>query len=139
MPRALGVDLGSKRIGIAVSDSLGVVATPVGTISRSGDEVRDHDAIIEHAREYRCAQIVVGMPRALDGSIGPAARAAQAEIERLSQRAEEFDVTSYDERMTSVIANRALGDLGVRAKKKKAHVDGMAAAVMLQGFLERAK
>lgn len=139
MPRTLGVDLGTKRIGLALSDSLGIVATPLGTLVRSGTEADDHAAIVAAAEEHGCTHVVVGLPRALDGSIGPAARGAQEEISRLRERAEDLEVTSYDERLTTVIAERALGELGVRAQKKKEKIDGVAAAVMLQGYLERAR
>src|SRR5206468_3309416 len=81
--RALGVDLGSKRIGVALSDSGGLLATPYEVITRSGDAVRDRRALLALADEAGVEIIVVGLPLSLDGSVGPAARAALAEAEAL--------------------------------------------------------
>ena len=71
--RALGIDLGTRRVGVAVSDPGGVLASPVEVIARCGDEARDHRRILEIAEEYEVGRIVVGLPLSLDGSMGPAA------------------------------------------------------------------
>ena len=81
--RVLGLDLGSRRVGVAVSDPGQVLATPCAVIERSGDEALDHRRILDVAQEWEATRIVVGLPLSLDGSIGPAAAAALAEVERL--------------------------------------------------------
>jgi putative Holliday junction resolvase len=138
--RKLGVDLGSRRIGLAVSDSLGVLASPIDVLTRSGDEARDHTAIFETARDERCVAIVVGMPTSLSGAAGAAGMRTVDEVERMRVAAgEEFEIVTYDERFTTVIAHQQLGEVGVRSRNRKDKVDGVAAAVMLQGYLERTR
>ena len=84
MTRVLGVDLGARRIGLAVSDASRTLATPLGVIERAGDERADHDAILAAARDEEATTIVVGMPRSLSGDRGPAARAAAEEIDEIA-------------------------------------------------------
>ena len=138
--RVLGVDLGSRRIGLALSDPLGVMASPFAVLERRGDRSADHRAILDAAREAEAERIVVGLPVSLSGRIGPAAKAAQAEIAALADRAaagpEPLPVEAYDERLTTVSAERALSAGGVRGKARRAVVDKVAAAVMLQAWLD---
>ena len=131
--RALGLDLGSKRIGVAVADSGGTLATPYEVVARSGDRARDHRRIAELAAETEAAQLVVGLPLSLDGSEGPAAQAALAEVEEL-RAATGLPVDTWDERLTTVTADQQLAHLDGRARR--AVVDKVAAAVMLQGWLD---
>lgn len=137
MTRVLGVDLGTRRIGLARSDALGVTAGPHSVIARTGDTSADHDAIIAAARDAEATRIVVGLPRALSGKVTAAERAARREAAALDARAgADIEVTLYDERFTSVIAERTLVDSGVRRRDRKQVVDKVAAAVMLQGYLD---
>lgn len=137
MTRVLGVDLGTRRIGLAVSDPLGITAGPLSVIERSGDRDVDHDAILTAARDAQVATIVVGLPRALSGKVTAAERGARREAAELDAAAgDEMTVTTYDERFTTVIAQRALIESGVRRQARKQVVDKVAAAVMLQGFLD---
>ena len=137
--RALGVDLGSRRIGLALSDPTGTVASPFDVLTRSGDETRDHDAIVAVAREAGARTIVVGLPLSLSGAEGPAARSARAEVDQLRTRAEPvgIDVVLHDERLTTVTAERALQEARMRREARRRVVDKVAAAVMLQSWLER--
>jgi putative holliday junction resolvase len=105
-------------------------------LTRSGDRARDHAAIVGAAREHEAGTIVVGMPRSLSGKDGPAAKDARAEIEELRAAAGEIAVDEYDERFTTVIAQRSMAEAGVRRADRKARVDKVAAAVMLQSYLE---
>src|SRR5687768_13563545 len=105
--RVLGLDLGSKRIGIAVSDSGGVVATPYDVVARSGDQAADHRRIAGIVAEERIELVVVGLPLSLDGGIGRAAQAALDEIEEL-RAAVTVPVETCDERFTTVSADRSL-------------------------------
>lgn len=134
--RALGLDLGSKRVGVAVSDSDGRVATPVGTVARTGDRVAEHRRIAELVAEWDAEVVVVGLPLSLDGTTGPAARAALDEIEQL-QAALDVPVVSHDERLTTVTAHARLRERGVKGRRRTAVVDQTAAAVLLQAWLER--
>jgi putative pre-16S rRNA nuclease len=134
----LGVDLGSRRIGLALSDPSGTLASPLSVLERSGDRDRDHRAIVDAARENEAATIVVGLPRSMSGRDGPAARDARAEAAQLEALAgDELAVEMYDERLTTVTAQRTLVEAGVRRDARRRVVDKVAAAVMLQGWLER--
>ena len=136
MGRILGVDLGARRIGLAVSDPSGIIASPLGTIERSGDSHRDRVAIVTAANESEATIVVVGLPREMSGRMGPAAKAARAEVEALRELAPALAFELVDERMTTVIAQRTLIDAGVRRKARKQAVDKVAAAVILQSYLE---
>jgi len=138
MARILGVDLGSRRIGLALSDPSGAVATPHLVLQRSGDPAADHRAITAVAREAGADRIVVGLPLSLSGDAGPAARAVLDEVEALRAEAGEgMGVETHDERLTTVIAERGLRASGTRRRRRRAVVDEAAAAVMLQSFLDR--
>jgi putative holliday junction resolvase len=135
--RALGVDLGERRIGLALSDPSRTVASPHEVLRRSGDPVADRRAIVETARAQGANVIVVGLPLSLSGGTGPAARAALEEVEALRAIAGDIEVTVHDERLTTVTAERALIAGRVRREARRRVVDKVAAAVMLQSWLER--
>jgi putative holliday junction resolvase len=138
MARVLGVDLGSRRIGLALSDPAGVVATPHRVLERSGDPASDHRTITAVAREAGADRIVVGLPLSLSGDVGPAARAVLDEVEALRAEAgERMRVETHDERLTTVVAERGLRASGTRRSRRRAVVDEAAAAVMLQSYLDR--
>ena len=133
--RALGLDLGERRVGVAVCDSAGTVATPVETLVRSGEAERDFQAIADQVSEWQAEIVVVGMPLSLDGTEGPAAVAARAEINRLD-RLLSVPVVSYDERLTTVIAERSLREQQMKGPRRRGVVDQVAAAVVLQSWLD---
>jgi putative Holliday junction resolvase len=140
--RCLGVDLGERRIGLAVTDPSGVLASPHGTVTRTGDRAQDHRAIVTAATEVGATRIVVGLPRSLDGRIGPAARAVLDEVGALTEvaRASGIEVDTYDERFSTMIAQRNLRDANPRRKKRqqaqRESIDASAAAVILQSWLD---
>jgi putative Holliday junction resolvase len=136
--RALGVDLGSRRIGIAVTDSAGTVALPRTTLVRSGDRQRDRQALVDLILEEAVTTVVVGLPLSLDGSSGPAAQAAREEADALAARLEGqgVEVVLFDERLTTVSAHQVLAAGGVRTRQRRQKVDQVAAAVMLSAWLE---
>jgi putative Holliday junction resolvase len=136
--RALGVDLGERRIGLALSDPSRTVASPHDVLRRSGDPAVDRRAIVDVARVAGAGVIVVGLPLSLSGKTGPAARAALAEVEALRAIAGEIEVVVHDERLTTVTAERALIEGRVRRDARRQVIDKVAAAVMLQSWLERA-
>jgi putative Holliday junction resolvase len=139
--RVLGVDLGARRIGLALSDPLGVLAGPLTVLERTGDRARDHAAILREAAENEATVVVVGLPLSLStGRPGPAARATLEEVAELTERAAALEppvtVETYDERLTTVTAQRSLAMGGVRARDRRSKVDKVAAAVMLQSWLD---
>ncbi len=136
MGRILGVDLGSRRIGVAVSDPGGVIASPLATIERSGDAERDRRAIVSMAVEQEARTVVVGLPREMSGRLGPAAKAARAEVEALAVLASDIEFALVDERLTTVIADRSMIGAGAKRKERRQKIDQVAAAVILQSYLE---
>jgi putative Holliday junction resolvase len=134
----LGVDLGSKRIGLALSDVSRTIASPLGVIERGRSADDDRAAILAAAREHEATVVVVGMPLSLSGGRGPAARQAEAEIAALAGAAgDELAVVSFDERLTTVSAQRSLREAGVAGRAQRTVVDKVAAAIMLQAYLDR--
>ena len=138
MTRALGVDLGSRRIGLATSDPSGVLASPLRVLLRAGDVADDHAAIVAAALEIEAGTIVVGLPISLDGRRGPAARSVLAEVDALRElaRPSGVEVDTYDERFSTVTAEQGLRDAKVKGSKRRARIDAAAATVILQSWLE---
>jgi putative holliday junction resolvase len=137
LPRILGVDLGSRRIGLALSDPSGTLASPLSVLARSGSRKKDHESIVAAARENEAERIVVGLPRSLSGKKGPAETSTLEEIDELrAATPDDIAIDSYDERFTTVIAQRSLVESGMKRGARKQVVDKVAAAVMLQSYLE---
>jgi putative Holliday junction resolvase len=137
--RVAALDLGARRIGVAFSNSGRTIASPWGTIERSGDAARDLSAIVDAVREIEAAVVVVGLPLSLSGAAGPAARAALGEAEALRVALEPsgIAVETADERFTTVEAQRALAAAGRRGKAARQVVDSAAAMLLLQSWLDR--
>ena len=133
--RALGLDLGSKRVGVAVSDGDGRVATPVEVLQRTGDRKADHRAVSALVEEWEAVVVVVGIPYSLDGTLGPMGRLMTAEATDLAALLS-VPVETYDERLTTVTAERSLREQDVRGPDRRRVVDMVAAAVMLQAWLD---
>jgi putative Holliday junction resolvase len=136
--RAVGIDLGSRRIGIAVSDSAGTMALPRTTVVRSGDAARDRRTLVDLIVDEEAVVAVVGLPLSLDGSRGRAATEAIAEAEALAVLLAPHDVAVelFDERLTTVSAHQSLSAGGADGKKRRGIVDQAAAAVMLSAWLD---
>lgn len=135
MRRALGLDLGSKRIGVAVTDRSGTIASPLLVLQRSSHRVGDHRRIAALVQEEEADVVVVGLPLNMNGTAGPAAQAAVAEAEALATVVG-VPVETYDERRTTTTAQAALREFNVRGPARRQVVDKVAAAVMLQGWLD---
>lgn len=133
--RSVGVDLGSKRIGIAVSDSSGTIASPLVVIARGSSHSQDHEKIQEIIDEYEAECVVVGLPLTLTGAVGPAARLALDEIKEMTKYLT-VPVHSHDERLTTKTANESMIEANMNAQARRKVVDKIAAAVMLQGWLD---
>lgn len=129
----LGVDVGTVRVGVAVSDPDGILATPLVTLARGqGDQARLAELVIE----YRAVEVVVGLPVTLRGQEGPAAVQAREYGRSLSQVIAPVPVQLADERMSTVLASRRLSERGVRGRRQRAVVDQVAAVEILQGWLD---
>ncbi len=137
--RVAAIDLGTRRIGVACSDSGRTLASPWGTIERSGDAARDRQAIVAAVRECEAATVIVGLPLSLSGQVGLAAQAALEETEALRVLLEPLSVTveTADERFTTVEAERGMRAAGRTGKAARKVVDSAAAMVLLQSWLDR--
>jgi putative holliday junction resolvase len=135
--RVLGLDVGDRRIGVAVSDETGVLASPLFTLERVGPR-KDPQAIAALVREHEVAEIVVGLPRNMDGSIGPQAQKVQAFAETLKLAAH-VPVRFWDERLTTVEAEQILAERNVPWPRRQGLVDQVAAVLILQEYLDHQK
>jgi putative Holliday junction resolvase len=131
--RALGLDLGSKRIGVALT--AGTVATPYEVVERGRSHKADHARIAALLEETGATVVVVGLPFSLDGSKGPAARLVEAEVAEL-EAALDVPVETWDERFSTVTANQSLMAQKMKADARRRVVDKVAAAVLLQSWLD---
>ena len=131
--RVLAVDLGSKRVGLAVSDPTGTIAQPLATIPAE-PRATLAERLADVAREREATRIVVGLPRRMDGSFGPEARAAREVAEELRKASR-----LVDERLTTVAAERSLLAAGMRREKRRANIDRVAAGILLQSHLDAKK
>lgn len=134
MKKILGVDLGTVRTGLAVSDLSGLLASPVGTLTQR-DLDRLSEQVAQTAREQEAGKIVVGHPRNMDGTRGESARRAEEFAEKL-RTLTGLPVSLWDERMTTVSAIGILNQTNTRGKKRKAVVDTVAATIILQDYLD---
>jgi putative holliday junction resolvase len=134
-PRIIGLDLGDKRIGVAISDPLHITAAGLETIERVNMR-RDIAAVIDMARRHGAVEIVIGLPTNMDGSIGEQALKVQAFGRKLT-RFSGIPVIYEDERLSTVTAIRTLTLQGVKTGQNKGLVDRQAAAVILQRYLDR--
>jgi putative Holliday junction resolvase len=132
----MGLDIGDRRIGVALSDSLRIMAGALTVVERVTDDAALKQ-IIDLARENEAERIVVGMPRSLDGSLGKQAQAVQSFVDLLKRRTD-IPVVTWDERLSTVAAERTMLEVGMKRDKRKKRRDSLAAAIILQGYLDRA-
>ncbi|MEA3402704.1 MAG: Holliday junction resolvase RuvX [Armatimonadota bacterium] len=132
--RALGVDMGERRIGLAVSDRSGLIASPLEVISleEGSDPIAE---VLARAEELEVERIVVGMPINLRGEVGPAAEQMQGMVDELRRRAS-VPVETCDERLTTAAADRSMADAGLSSRDRRGQVDKVAAALILQSWLD---
>ncbi|MDR1580518.1 MAG: Holliday junction resolvase RuvX [Synergistaceae bacterium] len=129
----IALDIGTVRIGVAASDPTGIFAQGVSVLRAKDGWMEDLSKILD---ERGAAKIVVGMPRRTDGSYGPEAKHAEETVQRLRACFPGVEVVMWDERFTTVIANRALLEANVSRAGRKRAVDKVAAAVLLQNYLD---
>lgn len=132
--RRLAVDLGDRRVGLAISDPTALVASPHGMIERRGSR-RDLETLEAIVRAHEIVEVVIGWPRSMSGEVGERAKQAEAFAARLRERLPQ-PVVLWDERLTTVEAQRTLIAGGVRRERRRLVVDAMAAALILQGYLD---
>jgi putative Holliday junction resolvase len=132
--RLLGIDLGQARVGLAISDELAMLAHPLETFSaESSRKLLEHIAALVRERLIEC--VVIGLPRNMDGSAGPAAEQALDFAQKLRAQIS-CSVVTWDERLTTVAANRALQEAGRKTRSTREYVDQVAAQLILQGYLD---
>ena len=133
MTPLLGIDFGRSRIGVAISDELRLLAHPLETIPAGKNATR---RIAEIVRERKIDHVVVGLPRNMDGTFGAAASEAQKFVQELRALVPR-EITTWDERLTTVAAHRALREAGKKTRATRGYVDQVAAQMILQGYLDR--
>jgi putative Holliday junction resolvase len=136
--RVLGVDLGSRRIGLAATDESNTLASPYAVLERGDDDDALHRAIIGAARDVGADRIVVGLPVSLNGTRGPAARAVLDEVGKLKwlARPERIAIDTHDERFSTVLAEHGFEESQVKKRKRRRMADAAAATVILQSWLD---
>lgn len=134
--RFMGLDVGDKTIGVAISDEKGITASPLAVISRTGSLKREIGEIRRFAEQYKVERIVVGVPLMLDGTVGIQAQKVQAFVDELQRRIR-VPVVQWDERLTTVEVERILIAADQSRAKRKKVIDKMAAAVMLRSYMDR--
>ncbi len=130
------MDVGSVRVGVALSDPAPLLATPVATLVRDERNQSDFDQLAALVTEHEVVEVIVGLPRTLADRHGPAATAAVDYADRLAERVAPVPVRLADERLTTVTAARMLSQRGVKGRKQRAVVDQAAAVEILQAWLD---
>lgn len=134
MERILGLDVGDKTIGVAVSDPLGFTAQGVTTIKRESNK-KDYEAIENLIREYNASKVVVGMPKNMNNTIGPQGEKVIKFAEKMKNKFK-IELIYIDERMTTMSAERILIEGDVRRENRKKYIDKVAATYILQTYLD---
>ncbi|MBW1823411.1 MAG: Holliday junction resolvase RuvX [Deltaproteobacteria bacterium] len=135
--KILGLDVGSKTIGVAVSDELGIIAQGVTTLKRKGVN-HDITQLLKVIEEQRAEKVVVGLPKNMNGSLGQSAKMVLTLLEEL-EKSVDIPVITWDERLSTVAAERALLEADMSRKKRKKVIDKVAALIILQGYLDNQK
>ncbi|MZQ75602.1 MAG: Holliday junction resolvase RuvX [Peptoclostridium sp.] len=134
MHKKMGLDVGDKTIGVALSDIMGITAQPLKTIRRKGYE-KDFEELMQIIESNSVDEIISGLPKNMNGTLGPQGEKVIKFIEKL-QKAIDIKVEYWDERLTTVAAQKALIEADMSREKRKKVVDMVAAALILQGYLD---
>jgi putative Holliday junction resolvase len=135
--RYLGLDVGDRRIGVALSDETATLASGLETIVRVGPK-KDPKAVADLVRKHEAGEVVVGLPRKLDGTVGPQAEKVLAFVEQL-RNVLKVPIVPWDERFTTVVAHQALAEAEASRRERKANVDKISAILILQNYLDYRK
>lgn len=133
----MGLDVGDKTIGVALSDPMFLIANPLETIKRKKASL-DIDRLVEIINEYDVETIVVGLPKNMNNSIGPQSMKVMSFVDLLKKQTDK-EIVYQDERMTTLQSERVLIDMDVRRENRKEHIDKIAASFILQTFLDGRK
>lgn len=133
--RAMSLDVGTKTIGVAASDLMMMIAGGVETIRRTSPQ-KDFERLTQLVKEYEVDTLVVGYPKNMNGSVGERAQMCEAFAEELRQHFPDVKVVLWDERLSTVAAEKVLVDADMRRKKRRQVIDMMAAVVILQNYLD---
>lgn len=134
--RVIGLDLGSKTVGIAVSDFLGIIANPIGTLKINENDLNQALELVKNVvKEQQAEKIVLGLPKNMDGSIGFQAQYC-LDFKEMLEKEIKLPVIMIDERMTSKIANNTMLKADMSRNKRKQNVDKIAATIILQSYLD---
>ena len=134
--RVLGIDLGDARIGVALSDELGITAQPAGYIKRESNKDALHK-LLALVEQHGAGTVVIGLPLHMSGEAGERAQQAERLADRLRVAAPDIDVVLWDERLTSIEAERAMTATNVRRGKRRQLVDSLAASIILGSYMSR--
>jgi len=137
--RILGIDFGEARIGVAVSDPLGITAQALETIHWKGEWKKLLERIRELTEYYSCDTIVVGFPENMNGTVGERGIRTQQFIEKLKTFLPGVSVIPWDERLSTVQSRQALIEMGINSKKHKGKIDQIAASIILQSYMDARK
>ncbi|MFO3718219.1 Holliday junction resolvase RuvX [Anaerococcus sp. ENR1011] len=137
MTRVMGLDVGDKTIGVALSDPMFLIANPLETIKRKKASL-DIDRLVEIINEYDVETIVVGLPKNMNNSIGPQSMKVMSFVDLLKKQTDK-EIVYQDERMTTLQSERVLIDMDVRRENRKEHIDKIAASFILQTYLDGRK
>ncbi len=137
MHRYMALDVGDKRIGVALSDPLQILASPLQTIARTSDEYALHE-ITGLVNKYEVEKLIIGMPYSLDGTTGPQAEKVLSFKDKISAQIA-IEIVLQDERLSSVTADQKLKETGRKSARLKEKIDAAAAAVILQSYLDESK
>lgn len=133
----MGLDVGDKTIGVALSDPMFLIANPLETIKRKKASL-DIDRLVEIVNEYDVETIVVGLPKNMNNSIGPQSMKVMSFVDLLKKQTDK-EIVYQDERMTTLQSERVLIDMDVRRENRKEHIDKIAASFILQTYLDGSK
>ncbi len=133
--RAMSLDVGTKTIGVAASDLMMMIAGGVETIRRTSPQ-KDFERLTQLVKEYEVDTLVVGYPKNMNGSVGERAQMCEVFAEELRQHFPDVKVVLWDERLSTVAAEKVLVDADMRRKKRRQVIDMMAAVVILQNYLD---
>ncbi len=138
--RKIGLDVGDKTIGVAVSDEMGIIAQGITTIERVGIK-KDTGKVLDYINEYNCDTVVIGLPLKLDGTDSPQTEKVREFRQKLENKLKgsgmnHVKVDYYDERLTTVMAERVLIEADMRRSKRKEIIDRQAAIIILQSYLD---
>ena len=137
--RILGIDFGDARIGIAISDPFGWTAQGLDTITWKDNLDYPVEKICKLIKEYNIKEVIVGYPVNMNGTFGPRTIKTDEFIEHLTKKTKNVEIIKWDERLSTVAANRILNEVGIKSSKRKRTVDRVAATYILQGYLDSIK